>query len=101
MVSEILVGCWDVEFYGFQKYKSWQNIKIRGRGGTNPRKALEETIKIKKPTDIVIILTDGEWFEYPLNLLKQVKPIIVTTHKEVYPELFKNIKIEPKPKYPY
>lgn len=101
-VQDIIVGCWDVEFYGFQKYNTWRDIKIKGGGGTNPDKALKEAMKIKRPGDIVVILTDGDWCESreTLSLLRRANPIIVTTHRKVHPEIVRNIKIDIV-KYPY
>ncbi len=84
--AEVYWGCWDVDFYGLQKVKNSETkFKIRGRGGTDPTKALKEVKKVIKPHDMLVILTDGEWYgnewKKYLNINAKRKLLLTTSKK--------------------
>lgn len=59
-VSEVKVGCFDTKFYGFEKIRNKNdinNMKFKGRGGTNFNAAVNA---FSKDADNKIIFTDGD-----------------------------------------
>lgn len=82
--SDIEVGCFDDEFYGFQKVRSQKdinNLKIIGRGGTDFNiavKSFKTDPKINK-----IVFTDG-WDSMTLNDKKYKNIIWVVFDNELF-----------------
>jgi len=89
---------WDTDVTGHYVIKSkYQmiNIKFKGGGGTTFAPVFKKFIKSIKHDDMIVILTDGHWFdlEKAIKLLKPFKDkvIICTTDAEI--PVGKNIKI--------
>jgi len=102
-VSETIVVTWDVGSTGEYRFKGKLNanklrsISFRGGGGTQFEPVLQKYAKSMKPDDIMIVLTDGVWFDVSesYKLLKKLKcfKILVTTCDTV-PGFDKVVEIE-------
>lgn len=68
-----IIDC-DVEIYSIRRLKTWKDVlKLRGGGGTDMRVGIEAALKRK--TDLVLVLTDGET-PWPEKMDRRVIPII-------------------------
>lgn len=87
--SEVELIYWDDGIQGWQKIKRMEqvNLKVKGGGGTVISAVLNEVMRKMKRNDIMIVFTDGYWFDEKkaVEILKtmKMKKILVTTDKEV------------------
>lgn len=87
--SEVELIYWDDGIQEWQKIKRMEqvNLKVRGGGGTVISAVLNEVMKKMKRNDMMIVFTDGYWFDEKraVEILKtmKMKKILVTTDREV------------------
>ena len=70
----------DCAFQSIDKYKKngWRNIKLSGRGGTDPQCVFNYLNEKKKAKNMVIFLTDGEFsYDFDTMGVKDISWIIV------------------------
>ena len=99
-VSDVKVITWDTEVtgeYGLKDRNAISKIKFRGGGGTTFTPIIKQYLKKIMPSDVVIVLTDGYWYdvEESEKILKKINAykVLVTTSKFVK-GFDKEIKIE-------
>ena len=88
--GKVHVVTWDTEVTGYYTITSRHqviNVKFKGGGGTTFAPVFEKFKDKIKPTDVIVILTDGYWFDkdQAVHLLKQYanRLIICTTSKNI------------------
>ena len=94
--SELKVGCFDTEFYGFQKIKSDKdidNFQVSGGGGTDldlPVRNFSKKREINK-----IVFTDGYSYSLPREDLRKVNVIwLVYNNDDFHPTCGKVIYVD-------
>ena len=99
-VSDVKVITWDIEVtgeYGLKDRNAISKIKFRGGRGTTFSPIIKQYLKKIMPSDVVIVLTDGCWYdvEESEKILKKINAykVLVTTSKFVK-GFDKEIKIE-------
>lgn len=87
---------WDTQVQWDKKYTKFQDVKVsfKGGGGTSFKPIWEQYRNKIKPNDIVVVFTDGYWFEpdewYPKS---RAKMLMITTSQERGKGFDKVIKI--------
>lgn len=89
---------WDTDVTGHYIIKTkYQmiNVKFKGGGGTTFAPVFKKFIKSIKPDDMIVILTDGHWFdmEEATKLLEPFKDKVIICTTDVEIPVGKNIKI--------
>jgi len=99
-VSDVKVITWDTEVtgeYDLKDRKAISKIRFRGGGGTTFSPIIGQYLKKIMPSDVVIVLTDGYWYDAndSEKILKKINAykILVTTVRFVG-GFDKEIKIE-------
>ena len=93
--SEVEVVVWDTEIKKVIKARKASdiNVKFKGGGGTEFAPVISKYLNKIKKQDIMIVLTDCQWFdvEKALNLVKKINSRKILVSNKNIPDSFKNV----------